>query len=127
LPAGTSEFPIDIISVEILNSNFEVVNSIPRNSQYNVKVSFRNVGNTTLSPLKIIQVMKGNTPIHIATVKASIQPNGTAEITAGFNLPQDITAGNSLSVKVFSWNQWITQAGDWRPLSTTKQKVFNVV
>jgi len=101
-------YPLTITNVQVLNHNFDPASSISAGGQFNIKVNVENTDTLSKTPMQIVEVLDGSTPLFIGTVKTSINHGGTSEITVGFVLPTGVSSGKEYTVKVFNWNNWIT-------------------
>jgi len=108
---AAAEHPIEVESIQILDHDLEVTNIVQPGAQYYVKTENVNVAGTTQSPLQIVQVKHDDLVMDIVSVKTSLVPAQTSEITVGFSLPATVASGETITVEVFCWDNWISQNG----------------
>jgi len=112
------EYCIQIISLKVLNNDFNEDYYIMPGEMYNIEVVNYNSCEEPVETMQIIQIDKiGNTPVNIGTVKTTIAPYSTSTITIGFVLP-GVGLGTQFDANAYNWNHWISQnPSTWEALS----------
>lgn len=112
------EYCLQILSIKVLNNDFNEDYYIMPGEMYNVEIVTYNDCEDPVESMQIVQVDKiGNTPVNIGTVKSTISPYSTSTVTVGFVLP-GVGMGTQFEASAYNWNHWISQSpGTWEALS----------
>jgi len=62
------------------------------------------------TPLVIVKVMKGSTPVFLGSLSSAVSPGGWLNGTVAFTLESDAPTG-TYTVTVYVWNGWLSRGG----------------
>ncbi|MBL7169902.1 MAG: hypothetical protein ISS48_02700 [Candidatus Aenigmarchaeota archaeon] len=115
-------FPIEILEIQTLDSNYNPTDHIKSGQQYYLKVTIKNIGPETENPMLVVQITNSKNEVvgQINSLKSSISPENINYLEVGYfeNVVGDYKA------EAFVWSGWPALGGE--PLASSSSKTFTV-
>jgi len=118
-----SDLCLVITDFELLDSEFNPVESIDNGDFYNIRAYNHNRCDEPVEAMHLIQITDSQaTPIHLGTTITVINPGETQPFSVGTTMS---SGAGTYNAHVMNWNGWVSQPG-WEAMSISDGFSFDV-